>query len=196
MNQRTRFVTTHANPFRLVALATLIAASACSSAPPDAPASLEGTRIGTTRVAGLGAEITSHDTDAERSTLAADAAKVWGVLGGIYEQLGIPVTTTDAYTMTIGNGGYEARRIDGMRMNTYLDCGTNFGGPLANVYEVTLALSTVLTEAGENRTEIATAVVASAKPRTNAGYPVQCTTREKLEELIVGKIAEALGLKS
>ena len=78
MNQRTRFVTTHANPFRLVALATLIAASACSSAPPDAPASLEGTRIGTTRVAGLGAEITSHDTDAERSTLAADGRQGLG----------------------------------------------------------------------------------------------------------------------
>ena len=195
MNQRTSFVTTRANPFTVVALAALVAASACSTAQ-NAPASLEGTRIGTTRVAGVGAEITSHDTDAERSTLAADPAKVWGVLGGIYEQLGIPVTTTDPYTMTIANGGYEARRIDGVRMNTYLDCGTNFSGPLANVYEVTLAVSTQLTETGENRTEIATALVASARPRTTAGYPVQCTTREKLEELIAAKIAEALGLKS
>lgn len=195
MNPRARFVTFDARAFSVLALAALIAAPACSSAPPDAPPSIEGTRIGTTRVSGLGQNITSHDTDAEKTTVTASADNVWGVLGGVYEQIGIPVTTTDAYTMTIGNGGFEARRIDGSRMNNFLDCGTNFGGPLANLYEVTLAVSTRLSEVDGNRTEIATAVAASAKPRTNAGYPVQCTTREKLEELIVEKVSEALGLK-
>ena len=91
--------------------------------------------------------------------------------GGVYEQLGIPVTTTDPMTMTVGNLGYEARRIDGVRMNAYVDCGNSPAGPVANQYAVTLSVMTKLAKVGESRTEVSTVVDASAKSRSMAGYP-------------------------
>lgn len=149
----------------------------------------------TASVEGFGQEILRRDRLAETKTIAVSTDLVWGVLGGVYEQIGIPVTAVDSETMTVGNLGYEARRIDGSRMNTYVDCGTNFGGPLANTYEVTLSVVTKLAKVDERHTEVSTTVDANAKPRTVAGYPVQCTTRQKLEELIIKKVAEVLGLE-
>ena len=195
MNQRARFVTSNLNPFKIAALAVLAAATGCATVPPDQLVIPEST-IGTTTVEGAGREIIGRDRLAEKKTIAVAADLVWGVLGGVYEQIGIPVTSVDSPNMMVGNLGFEARRIDGTRMNTFLDCGTNFNGPLANHYEVTLAVTTKLTKVDENHTEVSTVVDGSAKPRTTAGHPIQCTTRQKLEALIVKKVAEALGAGS
>ena len=195
MNQRARLDTSAFNPVKIAALAVLAGAAGCASAPPeDAPLIPEST-METASVEGFGREIVGRDRIAEKKTVAVSTDLVWGVLGGVYERIGIPVTSVDSKTMTVGNLGYEARRIDGSRMNTYVDCGTNFGGPLANNYEVTLSVVTTLTKVDERHTELSTTVDATAKPRTTAGYPVQCTTRQKLEELIVKKVGEVLGLE-
>ena len=195
MNQRARFVTSNLNPRKIAALAVLVAATGCATVPPDQLVIPEST-IGTTTVEGVGREIIGRDRLAEKNTIAVAADLAWGVLGGVYEQIGIPVTSVDSPNMTVGNLGFEARRIDGTRMNTFLDCGTNFNGPLASHYEVTLVVTTKLTKVDENHTEVSTVVDGSAKPRTTAGHPIQCTTRQKLEALIVKKVAEALGAGS
>lgn len=196
MKQRARYARPTLSPMMFATVAALVAAAGCSSAPAGGPALIPESTVGTASVQGVGREILAHDKTAETETVAAATNLVWGVLGGVYEQIGIPVTATDSRSMSIGNLGYEARRIDGSRMNTYLDCGTNFNGPLANHYAVTLSVVTRLNRADSRSTEISTVVDASAKPRTNAGYPVQCTTRETLEALIVGKVKEALELGS
>ena len=196
MNQRACFVTSNLNPFNIAALAVLVAATGCATVPPDQQLVIPESTIGTTTVEGVGREIIGRDRLAEKKTIAVAADLVWGVLGGVYEQIGIPVTSVDSPNMMVGNLGFEARRIDGTRMNTFLDCGTNFSGPLANHYEVTLAVTTKLTKVDENHTEVSTVVDGSAKPRANAGHPIQCTTRQKLEALIVKKVAEALGAGS
>ena len=194
MNQRARFDTFALNPLKIAALAFLVGSAACASAPPD-EISIQETTMETASVEGFGQEVIRRDRLAETKTIAVSTDLVWGVLGGVYERIGIPVTAVDSKTLTVGNLGYEARRIDGSRMNTYVDCGTNFGGPLANTYEVTLSVVTKLAKVDERHTEVSTTVDASAKPRTVAGYPVQCTTRQKLEELIIKKVAEVLGLE-
>ena len=180
----------------IVAAPVLLAgATGCASAPRDEAPRIAETTMETASVQGVGQEIIRRDRITEKQTISADADLVWGVLGGVYEQLGIPVTEVDSESMTVGNLGYEARRIDGTRMNTYVDCGTNFGGPLANVYEVTLSILTRLSKV-DAQTEVSTTIAATAKPRTNAGYPVDCTSRQKLEPLIVEKVKEALKLGS
>ena len=194
MNQPARYPSPTHNPPKIAAVALLIAVAGCASAPSDAPRIPEST-IGTVSVEGVGREILAHDKIAEKATVAAGSNLVWGVLGGVFEQLGIPVTTTDTRSMTVGNAGFQTRRIDGSRMNTYLDCGTNFNGPLANHYAVTISVMTTLARVDGDRTEVSTVVDGSAMPRSNAGHPIQCTTREKLEELIVTKVEEALGLE-
>ncbi len=193
MNQPARYLDPTLNPLKIAALTVLVAGAGCATSAPGGPAIPEST-IGTVAVEGVGREILAHDKIAEKSTVAAASNLVWGVLGGVFDQIGIPVTTTDTRTMTVGNAGFQTRRIDGVRMNTYLDCGTNFNGPLANHYQVTMSVITSLERVDGNRTEVSTVVDGSAMPRSNAGHPVQCTTREKLEALIVKKVEEALGL--
>ena len=193
MNQPARYLDPTLNPLKITALTVLVAVAGCATSAPGAPAIPEST-IGTVAVEGVGREILAHDKIAEKSTVAAGSNLVWGVLGGVFDQIGIPVTTTDTRTMTVGNAGFQTRRIDGARMNTYLDCGTNFNGPLANHYQVTMSVITSLARVDGDRTEVSTVIDGSAMPRSNAGHPVQCTTRETLEALIVKKVEEALGL--
>ncbi len=193
MNHRARHPSSTLDALKIATLSALVAVAGCATATPNAPGIPEST-IGTVAIDGVTRQIVGRDNIAEKATVAAATNLVWGVLGGVYDKMGIPVTTTDPMTMTVGNGGFETRRIDGARMNTYLDCGTNFNGPLANHYAVTISVMTTLAEVDGNRTELSTVVDGSAMSRSNAGYPVQCTTREKLEALIVKKVEEALGL--
>lgn len=193
MNQPAHYLSPTLNPLKIAALAVIVAVAGCATGEPTSR--IPESTIGTVTVEGVGREILAHDKIAEKATIAAGSNLVWGVLGGVFEQLGIPVTTTDTRRMTVGNAGFQTRRIDGSRMNTYLDCGTNFNGPLANHYAVTISVMTTLARLDGNRTEVSTVVDGSAMPRSNAGHPVQCTTREKLEELIVNKVKEALGME-
>lgn len=193
MNQPARYLSPNLNSLQIATVAALVAVAGCATSAPDVPA-IPTSTIGTVSVEGVGREILAHDKIAEKATVAAATDLVWGVLGGVFEQLGIPVTTTDPWSMTVGNAGFQARRIDGARMNTYLDCGTNFNGPLANRYAVTVSVITTLVKADGNRTEVSTVVDGSAMPRSTSGHPVQCTTRQELEALIVKKVEEALGM--
>lgn len=196
MKQRVRNIRSAPYPPAAAALAILAGAAGCSSTPRDDAPRIAETTMETASVQGIGQEIIRRDRITEKQTISADADLVWGVLGGVYEQLGIPVTEVHSESMTVGNLGFEARRVDGTRMNAYLDCGTNFSGPLANVYEVTLSILTRLSKVDDGQTEVSTTIAATAKPRTNAGYPVDCTSRQKLEALIVEKVKEALNLGS
>lgn len=128
-------------------------------------------------------------------TLEMPAATVWGVVGGVYAQMDIPVEQADPRAMQIGNQGYTARRIERDRMNAFVDCGSDLAGPLANQYDVTLAVVTRLTAKGEAGTEILTMVDAYARPRAVSGNPLHCQSRGELEKRIAQRIAEALGLE-
>lgn len=128
-------------------------------------------------------------------TLEMPAATVWGVLGGVYEQMGIPVEQADPRAMQLGNQGYTARRVERDRMNTFVDCGSDLAGPLANQYDVTLTVVTRLTAKTPESTEVVTMVDAYARPRAVSGNPLHCQSRGELEDRIGQRIAEALGLE-
>ncbi len=127
-------------------------------------------------------------------TLPASARTTWGVLGGIYAELDIPVTHSDPRSMQLGNPNFRlAKRVGGKRMNTFIDCGTNFSGPLANQYDITLSVMTKLTAKGDESTEVLTLVDAHGRPRAVSGNTVHCQSRGVLEKQIAQLVAEALG---
>ena len=128
--------------------------------------------------------------------VAAEAEVVWSVLGGVYAQLDIPVEVSNPRTMQIGNLGYSARRVGGDRMNTFVDCGSDLSGPLANLFEITLMVTTTLTSKGENGTEVLTVVDAWGEPRAVSGNPVHCQSRGVLELRVAREVAEVLGIGS
>lgn len=117
----------------------------------------------------------------------------WRVLGGVYSEMDIPVSASNPQTMQLGNGGYSARRIGGKRMNSFIDCGSDLSGPLANQLEITLTVSTKLTAKEEGATEVLTTLDAWGKPRAVSGNPMHCQSRGVLELDIAKAVAEALG---
>ena len=118
---------------------------------------------------------------------------VWRVLGGVYSEMDIPVSASNPQTMQLGNGGYKARRIGGKRLNSFIDCGSDLAGPLANQLEVTLTISTKLTPKEEGATEVLTTLDAWGEPRAVSGNPMHCQSRGVLELDIARAVAEALG---
>lgn len=127
-------------------------------------------------------------------TIGVAAELAWRALGGVYGELGIPVTSSNPQTMQLGNPGYSARRVGGDRMNTFVDCGSGLAGPLANLYDVTLSISTRLTAKGPQSTEVLTIVDAFGEPRAVSGNQVHCQSRGVLELRVAQEVAEALGI--
>lgn len=127
--------------------------------------------------------------------VATSARNAWGVLGGVYEQLGIPIGEADPAAMRLGNPGFRARRVDGERLNAFVDCGSDFSGPLANQYEVTLSVATKLTAKGDESTEVLTIMDAYGRPRAVSGNSVHCQSRGVLEMRIAQLVAEALEIR-
>jgi hypothetical protein len=123
--------------------------------------------------------------------MAADS--VWKVLPEVFEALDIPVTRSVPHLMEMGNLGYVARRVEGKRMNNYVDCGTNLSGQLANLYEVTLSVVVRLTEdPNGGGTVVQTVVDAYGQPTSTSGNQVHCHSRETLEERVGELVWEKL----
>ncbi len=185
---------------RAIAVAVLAAAAlaACASGRGDGSRSADGARAAPTRhvlrLPGYAPIEIVNEGAVARRVVQAPPDRTWAVLGGVYVQLDIPVAVSDAAELQLGNAGYSANRVDGARMNRYVDCGANLSGPLANLHQVTLTVVTQLAPAEEGGTEVVTFLDAYAKPRSVSGNPIHCQSRGRLEALIGERIAEALGV--
>ena len=126
-------------PLVLVVLAAT-SSSCASSAASDGSPSSPAPRRTSVRVAGQRPIDITNEAGVGIRLLAAPAQAAWQALPAIFEQLGIAVEYVDRANMAVGTSGYLARRIGGDRMNTFVDCGNDLSGPLANQYDVTLSV--------------------------------------------------------
>jgi hypothetical protein len=168
----------------------LLTAACASSSSQDVPSAAPVRSV--MRVAGTApVEVHTEASVAER-TFQVPVEEVWAVVPGVYERLEIPITSADPTARELGNPGYLARRVEGKRMNSYLDCGTQLGGSIANSYDVTLSVVTRVTAREGGSTSVRTVLDATAKARATSGNPVHCQSRGVLEERIGRLVAEAL----
>jgi len=177
---------------RTLATFALVATAACasSSGPTDTPAPTRSVvRVGSSTAIELHTE-----AGLGTSTVLAPSADVWAVLPAVFEQLDIPVTRSMPSIPEMGNMGYLARRVEGKRMNSYVDCGSNLSGQLANSYDITLSVVTRLSDGPPGTTIVATTIDAYGEPRTTSGNPVHCQSRAVLERRIAEIVAEKLGV--
>ena len=136
---------------RALVIAALAAAVGCASGMGEEEAPVPQQTRTVLRVGGYAPVEIFTEPGVGVRVLATEAELAWSVLGGVYAQLDIPVETSDPRTMQIGNLGYSARRVGGDRMNTFVDCGSDLSGSLANLFEITLTVTTKLTSKGGGR---------------------------------------------
>lgn len=110
----------------------------------------------------------------------------FGRLERVYRELGIPVNLQNIDDASIGNRGYQPRRIDGDRLSAFLDCGYGVTAePYAEVYDVTLAVQSRVESRGPEESYVETVVVAWVQARSTRGDPIRCTTKQELEKRII-----------
>jgi hypothetical protein len=112
---------------------------------------------------------------------------VFGVLAGVYQDLGITVGTIDAPNRTTGNTQIRVRgRLGRVPVATYLDCGnTGLQGAAANAYPVRMSVLSTVTPEGEG-SRLRT-VVEGVYTSAESSGAVACSSTGELE----GAIARA-----
>ena len=186
----------HRGLLAIVALAVAIGAGGCAAGSPDDSTSMPAARRTLLRIDGYAPLEIFNEPGVGARTIAAKPELAWGVLGGIYGQLGIPVEASNPQTMEIGNTGYRALRVGGERMSAFFDCGRNMTGQLADQYDINLSVITVLSAKEPDSTQVLSVVDANARPREVSGNRVHCESRGVLELRIAQLVAEALGIGS
>lgn len=112
--------------------------------------------------------------------------RVWAPLRVAFDSLGIPVSTFNAATGTMGNASLRVRRrLGDVAISKYLNCGNVQGGPSADSYEIQLSVTTTAVPAEQGTTNIWTLVDAQGRPVTIASEYMRCTSTGLIETRLV-----------
>jgi hypothetical protein len=130
---------------------------------------------------------------AQLTTVEAPMDKVWRVLPGVYDSLGIKLTDLNPKTHLLGNSGMKAHKTLGsVGLGKYIDCGNTQGFPSAESYDITMSVRTQIDSAAGGGTTMGTLVEASGRPMAFAGEAVRCSTTGELERRIAGAVKAQL----
>ena len=169
-------------------------ASSSSNDPIPEPATVTATR--TVRVSqpqGVTAITLVSALSPGVAQVAAPLDTVWRVMPAVYDSLGIAIDRLDHGQHVIGNPSFKARRrVGGVPLTRYFDCGRAQGGPSAETYELTMTVLSELQSGTPGLTTATTTVRATARPVSFVGEGVACSSTGKLEERIGDLIATFL----
>jgi hypothetical protein len=175
----------------LLVIATAITAGCAKRIPPATTTTPATTRVELNN--GGAVTLATNATVSElTSTVLAPVDRAWGIIEGVYADLGITAGVRNNEERRIGNEAIKVRRrLGSMSLSRMLDCGGTPGAPNADTYEVTLYVMTRLLPDAEGRTVVASTVTATARS-TNFGRDVACTSLGTLEQRIVDRLRERL----
>ena len=127
-------------------------------------------------------------------TVGAPLEPVWNALPDAYVRLGIPLRSVNPEARLLGNDGFRARgELGGERISRYIHCGRTMTGDIADQYDIYMTILTqVQAVEGTDRTRVVSLVDARAQPTSRSGNAVRCSSRQRLEDAIVGAIGLAL----
>jgi hypothetical protein len=124
----------------------------------------------------------ASSTSAAVKTLSAPLERIWNVLPAVYDSLGIPVTSRDAATHTIGNSSFKVRRrLGSVPLSRYLECGSTQGAPSADSYEILLSMTTTVQPGGADATTVTTTVDGMGRPVFVSAEYIHCGSKGGLE---------------
>jgi hypothetical protein len=171
--------------------------AACSSAAKQAPIDVSSQTVRTTVVTGVGdaRKVDATPENAARSMmLPVGPDAVWRVLPDVYTELGITVDFVTQRERRLGTEQLVVRRrMGGVPLTKYLDCGVSGSGggtPNAETYEITLSVASQVTSRQAGSSIVTTWVSGLGKSVTFSGQVAACTTTGQLERTIEAKVRE------
>lgn len=177
------------HPFMIVA--ALAAPAACA---PSGSSPVAGGNVPTpVRIDSRTTIATNSAPVAGVSLLWAPIDKLWQDLPAVYDSVGIPRTTIDPASHSMGNLGMQIRRQLGkVRLSKYLDCGSAQQGPSADSYDVHLKVMTQLQAEPSGHTKVTTTVDGMAKPFMLSGEYSRCASTGEIELKVHNMLEAAL----
>jgi len=128
--------------------------------------------------------------------VAVGADSAFNLLIKVYAELQIPTTILDGRQRRLGNPALKIRRrLGGVSLVKYLECGNKDGVPNAETYDVVLNISSGVAAVAEGRATVSTRVEGVAShPIYGASNQMLCSTTGELEKRIAASV-KALGIK-
>lgn len=129
----------------------------------------------------------------EAIPIGADSAFV--LLLKVYGDLQVPTTTLDPRQRTAGNASLKTRRrLGGVSLVRYLDCGYKDGNPNADSYDIVLNVVTSVSGAAPGSSTLSTRVDGVATHPVFGSQTV-CSTTGELEKRIATAVKEKSAAK-
>ena len=167
-----------------------VTVAACASGGPSSGPSGPAPAVPTSTAYEAG--FTNQPSSVRDTVLAEPRSRVWAVLPGVLQDLGVEASTRDERAFVVGNGGWRPSAIHGTRLSAFLRCGAGLTGPNADTYDVETLLFVELEAPSSTETLVRIVLDASARPRATSGGLVRCTSAGTLEARILRLIGEHL----
>jgi hypothetical protein len=183
---------------RIAIAAALVGAAACSSGGSSGPAAAP-TVTSVVQPQQLHANANSYDmtTVEERnivmSTVLAPADSVWAVLGGVFLELEIEPGTVNNREHYIANTSFRVqRKLGGVSVSKYVDCGSSATGPVAQQSQITMSLSVQVIADSSDVSRLRSQVNAYAVPEGMMSTRTHCASTGQLESRISRMVNDAI----
>jgi hypothetical protein len=129
--------------------------------------------------------------------VAAAPDAVFQALSAVYADLAIPATEVTPKDRAIGNLSFKARRrIGGVPMQRYFDCGGSGGQPNAETFNLVITINSYVTAGRDGGSVVTTRIQAvGSDPAHGDSNQLRCTSEGELELRIAQMSRERLGVK-
>jgi hypothetical protein len=174
--------------------------------PPDDPdrivLAIPGSSVNGGTSAGVNrtdASVVIHATDYYTGISArinGPASSILDTLSGVYQDLGIPITTRMSTTGQIGNRNYKVpgHRLKDIQISRIVDCGQgSIGGSRADADEIRLNVISTIKPESDSGSVVNTYVSAIARPFASSSDPARCASSGTLERMINDRLVKAFG---
>ena len=134
------------------------------------------------------------EDDVVVSEIDAEPGDAWAHLLTAYEALGLDPDIQDPSTLTIGVQEAIVRRSLGdRRISTYMSCGRDMTGNIADRATIRIWMTTRLQPTAEGRTQVRTELTANATDNDGTSRAVRpCSSNHRLEAEVAQRVADGV----
>lgn len=181
---------------RLLVACCVVLAGCAGHAPPPVLVTPVGGRVETSTGAGVVNLARSAETIGVPVSLKASPDTVFATLLAVYRELGIATTRLDRAQRVAGNDMFKARRrLAGVAMQTYADCGGKAGQPNAETFDMELGVVSQVTPTPQGSTIVTTLIAAGSDPMFGRDRQMRCVSTGEFERRIAAMVRDRLGIK-